>query len=287
MRTISLADEQVPVLGQGTWNMGDSPATREAEVAALRTGIDLGMTLIDTAEMYGSGRSEQLVGEAIRGRRDEVFLVSKVLPSNASRAGTVRSCEESLRRLGTEWLDLYLLHWKGSHPLTETFAAFEELRQQGKIRAWGVSNFDRQAMMRLPAPRTYTQPNDVAQSGPATNQVLFNLQRRWPEAGLLSDLQERGIPLMAYSPIEQGVLANGGDHASALAAVAQRHGATRAQVALAWVISRPGVLAIPKASSEWHVRENAAADIALTEADLVELDAAFPEPTGNAGIEMI
>lgn len=276
MRMISLAGQNVPVLGQGTWYMGDGPARREEEVRALRTGIDVGMNLIDTAEMYGSGRSEELVGEAIRGRRDEVFLVSKVLPNNASRTGTVQACEASLRRLGTDRLDLYLLHWEGSYPLSDTFAAFEELREQGKIGAWGVSNFDRVEL---------AEAQELAAQSISTNQVLFNLQRRWPEAGLLQDMQAAGIPMMAYSPIEQGVLTEG---SLALEHVAARHGATPAQVALAWVISHPGVIAIPKASSEAHVRENAAAaDISLTEEDFAELTAAFPEPPAGAPIEIL
>ena len=276
MRMISLAGQNVPVLGQGTWYMGDGPARREEEVRALRTGIDVGMNLIDTAEMYGSGRSEELVGEAIRGRRDEVFLVSKVLPNNASRTGTVQACEASLRRLGTDRLDLYLLHWEGSYPLSDTFAAFEELREQGKIGAWGVSNFDRVEL---------AEAQELAAQSISTNQVLFNLQRRWPEAGLLQDMQAAGIPMMAYSPIEQGVLTEG---SLALEHVAARHGATPAQAALAWVISHPGVIAIPKASSEAHVRENAAAaDISLTEEDFAELTAAFPEPPAGAPIEIL
>lgn len=276
MRMISLAGQNVPVLGQGTWYMGDGPARREEEVRALRTGIDVGMNLIDTAEMYGSGRSEELVGEAIRGRRDEVFLVSKVLPNNASRTGTVQACEASLRRLGTDRLDLYLLHWEGSYPLSDTFAAFEELREQGKIGAWGVSNFDRVEL---------AEAQELAAQSISTNQVLFNLQRRWPEAGLLQDMQAAGIPMMAYSPIEQGVLTEG---SLALENVAARHGATPAQAALAWVISHPGVIAIPKASSEAHVRENAdAADISLTEEDFAELTAAFPEPPAGAPIEIL
>lgn len=275
----------MPVLGQGTWYMGDSAAKRKAEIAALRAGIDAGMTLIDTAEMYGSGRSEDLVGEAISGHRDEVFLVSKVLPNNASRTGTVRACEESLRRLRTDRLDLYLLHWEGSYPLTDTFGAFEELREQGKIRAWGVSNFDKQAMTDLPGSQRYARPGLPAQPGPAANQVLFNLQRRWPEAGLLQDMQAAGIAMMAYSPIEQGVLTK---DSPALDAVARRHGATPVQVALAWVISHPAVLAIPKASSEAHARENAgAAALALTEEDLADLTVAFPEPAADAPIEVL
>lgn len=288
MRTIGLAGHEVPVLGQGTWKMGDSRSRWDEEVAALRAGIDLGMTLLDTAEMYGSGRSETLVGEAIRGRRDEVYLVSKVMPSNASRAGTIRACEASLRRLGTDRLDLYLLHWPGSHPLEETFGAFEELRRQGRIGAWGVSNFDRALMAEAGSvARAIRAEDGAAQDRPATNQVLFNLRRRWPEAGLLDDLREADVPLMAYSPIDQGDLA-GGRRSAVLGAIADRHGATPAQVALAWVISVPGVFAIPKASSERHVRENAAAaDIRLSEHDLAELDAAFPPPEHDASLELI
>ncbi len=289
MRMITLADREVPVLGQGAWKMGDSRSGWDDEVVALRTGIDLGMTLVDTAEMYGSGRSEQLVGEAIRGRRDEVFLVSKVMPSNASRKGTIRACEASLRRLGTDRLDLYLLHWPGSYPLEETFGAFDELRRQGKIGAWGVSNFDRPLMAEASSVARRQRAEDPAsQDRPATNQVLFNLRRRWPEAGLLDDLRGAWVPLMAYSPIDQGALAEGGPRAAALRAVAERHGATAAQVALAWVVSVPGVFAIPKASTEQHVRENAAAaDIVLSAQDLADLDAAFPPPEHDAPLELI
>ncbi|GAA4904416.1 aldo/keto reductase [Tessaracoccus lubricantis] len=290
MPTIELAGRRVPVLGQGTWYMGDVPSRSASEIAALRAGIELGMTLIDTAEMYGSGRSERLVGEAIRGRRDEVYLVSKVLPGNGTHRGTLRACEESLRRLGTDHLDLYLLHWEGPYPLEETFGAFEELRAQGKIGAWGVSNFDRASTSEATAAARSSTGSGAAprQDRPATNQVLFNLQRRWPQGGLLDDLRAAGIPLMAYSPIEQGALARGGRRGAALTAVARRHGATEAQVALAWVISHPGVFAIPKAASVAHVRENAAAaHLRLTDEDHAELDAAFPPPPGDAPLELI
>ncbi|WP_255436248.1 aldo/keto reductase [Tessaracoccus sp. MC1756] len=290
MRTLEVAGRSVPALGQGTWHMGDASSRREGEIAALRTGLDLGLTLIDTAEMYGSGRAELLVGEAIRGRREEVFLVSKVLPDNASHDGTFRACEQSLRRLGTDHLDLYLLHWEGSCPLEETFGAFEELRAQGKIGAWGVSNFDRALMAEatVAARAAVGAGGSRPQDRPATNQVLFNLQRRWPEGGLLEDLRAAQIPLMAYSPIEQGALAGGGRRRAALTTVARRHGATEAQIALAWVISQPGVFAIPKAGSTAHVRENAAAaSIQLTAEDHAELDAAFPKPGDDAPLELI
>ena len=284
MRTIEFAGTQVPVLGQGTWHMGDAPQRRAEELAALRLGIDLGMTLVDTAELYGSGRSEELVGEAISGRRDEVFLVSKVMPSNASRDGTIRACERSLRRLGTDRLDLYLLHWRGSHPVDETVAAFEELASAGKIRAWGVSNFDRDAMASL-STRPGVAPG--LPEGPATDQILLNLRKRWAETGLLDDLRARAIPVMAYSPIEEGVLARTGTGEDALGRVAARHDATRVQAAIAWVIAHPDVVAIPKASSKAHVRDNAAAAaIELSVEDLADLDEAFPRPEPGARLEL-
>ena len=270
IRTATLpSGEAVPVLGQGTWYMGDGVHPRGDEIAALRAGIDLGMTLIDTAEMYGSGRSEELVGEAIAGRRDEVFLVSKVLPGNASRSGTIKACEQSLKRLRTDRLDLYLLHWPGSHPLAGTLDGFEALRQAGKIRHFGVSNFDTDEMESL-----WAEPG-----GPqtATDQVLYNLTRRGIEWDLLPWCRSKGVPLMAYSPIEQGRLL---EH-SALHAVAERHGATAAQVALAWVLRHDDVIAIPKSGRIAHVRENhGALDLGLRDADLAELDRAFPPPTG-------
>lgn len=267
MRTIRMAGQDVPVLGLGTWHMGDSPQRRGDEICALRTGIEHGMTLIDTAELYGSGRSERLVGTAIRGIRDQVFLVSKVMPSNAGHADTVRACEQSLERLGTDHLDLYLLHWRGGIPLSETVAAFHRLQDAGKIRAWGVSNFDRDDLAEL----------DQLGETPATDQVLVNLRQRWSESGLLADLHQRAIPVMAYSPVEQGVLTQG----AALDRVAQRHGTTPTQIALAWVVSHPQVMAIPQTSSVQHVVENAAAaEIVLDAADLTELDESFPPPTG-------
>lgn len=266
----------VPVLGQGTWYMGDEAHRRADEIASLRLGLDLGMTLIDTAEMYGDGASEKLVGEAIAGRRDEVFLVSKVLPSNASRNGTIAACERSLRRLGTDCIDLYLLHWRGRTPFAETIAAFEALQDAGKIRYWGVSNMDVDDMREIER-----APGGDAM---ATNQVLYNLTRRGIEYDLLPQAQDQGLPLMAYSPIEQGRLTEYPE----VQAIADRHGVAPAQVALAWVLRQEGVIAIPKASTPEHVRENRAAlDLQLTAEDLEELDDMFPPPHGPEPLEMI
>lgn len=268
--------EVVPVLGQGTWMMGEDSRRAADEVAALRLGLDLGVKLIDTAEMYGSGGAEKIVGEAIAGRRDEVFLVSKVLPTNASRNGVIRACEASLKRLHTDRIDLYLLHWRGGVPLAETISVFEELRLSGKIRHWGVSNFDTddmEEMARLPAGQN-------AQ----TNQVLYNLRRRGIEFDLMPLCRKGGVPVMAYSPVEQGALANN----KGLAAIAVRHNATAAQIALAWVMTQPGVIAIPKATRLEHVSQNAAArDISLTSEDLAELDRLFPPPARKRPLEMI
>lgn len=256
--------------------MGDDPARRGEELRALQTGLDLGLTLIDTAEMYGNGNSEHLVGEAIRGRRDEVLLVSKVLPSHASRQGTVEACHASLRRLGTDSLDLYLLHWRGRVPLAETVEALESLRHSGDIRAWGVSNFDPDDLLEL----ARVPGGDQV----ATNQVLYNLTRRGIEFDLLPQSQQRGLPIMAYSPVEQGRLAGN----AALRMVAVRHGVSELQVALAWVLRQPGVIAIPKAAQVSHVRENhAALDLKLTEDDLVALDQAFPPPRQAQALEML
>ncbi|TPM36216.1 aldo/keto reductase [Mesorhizobium sp. B2-3-4] len=268
--------EAMPVLGQGTWKMGEDSRRRADEVNALRLGLDLGVTLIDTAEMYAGGGAEEVVAEAIAGRRDATFLVSKVLPSNASRAGVRRACENSLKRLATDRIDLYLLHWPGSVPLTETVEAFEALKKAGKIRHWGVSNFDTDDMEELAG---LPDGGNVQ-----TNQVLYNLVRRGPEFDLAPWMRKRGIPLMAYSPVEQGALARN----ARLAAVAARHGATEAQIALAWVMHQDGVIAIPKASSQAHLRQNfAALDIKLTPDDLADLDRAFPPPTRKRGLEMI
>ncbi|MDX8431815.1 MULTISPECIES: aldo/keto reductase [Mesorhizobium] len=277
IRTTMLpSGEPLPVLGQGTWKMGEDARRRADEVKALRLGLELGMTLIDTAEMYASGGAEEVVAEAIAGRRDETFLVSKVLPSNASRAGVRRACENSLKRLATDRIDLYLLHWPGSVPLTETVEAFEALKAAGKIRHWGVSNFDTDEMEELVGLR---DGGNVQ-----TNQVLYNLSRRGPEFDLAPWSRERGIPLMAYSPVEQGALARN----TRLEAIAARHNVTAAQIALAWVMAQPGVIAIPKASKPEHVRQNVAAlDIGLTAEDCAELDRAFPPPTRKRGLEMI
>ncbi|WP_272975905.1 aldo/keto reductase [Deinococcus geothermalis] len=273
---VSLGGQLVPVLGQGTWMMGERPERFREELSALQLGLDLGMTLMDTAEMYGNGVSERLVGEAIRGRRDEVFLVSKVLPSHASRAGTVQACHRSLRRLGTDYLDLYLLHWRGSVPLEETVEALEGLKASGEIRAWGVSNFDPadlRDLRRVPGGE-----------GVATDQVRYHLTRRGIELALLPESQARRLPVMAYSPVEQGRLLR----QPVLQEVARRHGATPAQVALAWVLRQPGVIAIPKASREVHVRENrAAVEVVLDAADLAQLDRAFPAPTRAVPLEML
>jgi diketogulonate reductase-like aldo/keto reductase len=277
VRTVKLpSGEAVPVLGQGTWSMGDDSSRREQEMRALQLGLDLGMTLIDTAEMYGEGAAEELVGAAIAGRRAEVFLVSKVLPSNATQRGTIAACERSLRRLRTDRLDLYLLHWRGPTPLAETLAAFDALMQAGKIRHWGVSNFDVDDMEEL-----VTLPGGAAV---ATNQVLYNLTRRGIEYDLLPWCRARQVPIMAYSPIEQGRLLS---H-PALLAVAARHAATAAQIALAWVLGREEVIAIPKASTLEHVQENRAAlALHLSAEDRAALDLAFPPPTSKRPLEMI
>ncbi|HEX6638686.1 MAG TPA: aldo/keto reductase [Steroidobacteraceae bacterium] len=277
LRTTTLGGDAVPVLGQGTWQLGDRRDRRAREIATLQLGIDLGLTLIDTAELYGDGASEELVAEAIAGRRDHVFLVSKVLPGNAaSRKKIVASCEASLKRLRVEHLDLYLLHWRAGENLPATVAAFEELVAAGKIRHWGVSNFDPGDLQEL---RALPGGDRVA-----CNQVLYNLSRRGIEFDLLPAARAQGLNVMAYTPIEQGrILAN-----AALARVAKRHQATAAQIALAWVIRDAGVVAIPRASSPEHVRENAAAlDIRLAAQDLAELDAAFPPPTRPRPLEMI
>src|SRR3954471_17790667 len=268
--------ETVPALGQGTWQMAGERARRAEEIAALRLGIELGMTLIDTAEMYGEGRTEELVGEALRDLRQGVFLVSKVYPHNASRNGVVEACERSLRRLGTDRLDLYLLHWRGSIPLADTVAGFEALAKAGKIRRWGVSNFDTDDMEEL-----FALPGGDAC---AANQILYNLSRRGPEHDLIPWLSEHGVPVMAYSPIEQGRL----PRSSALEEIARKHRATPYQIALAWVLHRQDVIAIPKAATVEHVRENRKAlNIALDEGDLAAIDRAFPPPKRKKPLEMI
>ncbi|MEV0089327.1 aldo/keto reductase [Saccharopolyspora sp. NPDC050642] len=268
--------QELPVLGQGTWGMGERRAQRAAEVAALRRGLDLGLGLIDTAEMYGSGGAEEVVGAAIAGRRDEVFLVSKVYPHNAGRRDAVAACERSLRRLGTDHLDLYLLHWRGSTPLAETLDAFEQLRADGKVRHFGVSNFG-------PGDMSELFEGELGRRS-ATNQVLYNLTRRGIELDLLPWCREQGLPVMAYSPIEQGRLLG----EPALRRVAERHSVTPAQIAIAWVLAQDGVCAIPKAATVAHVEQNRAAlDIELSAADLAELDAGFPAPPHPVPLEIL
>lgn len=270
------AGAAVPILGQGTWYMGEDDRERSREADALRLGLDLGMTLVDTAEMYADGGAEEVVGDAIAGRRDAVFLVSKVLPHNASRQGTIAACERSLRRMRTDRIDLYLLHWRGSHPFAETVEAFDTLVRDGKIGHWGVSNLDPDDMRELVA-----VPGGGAVQ---TNQLLYNLTRRGIEYDLQPWCRQRGVPIMAYSPIEQGRMLR---HAG-LRAVAERHGAAPAQVALAWLLRQDGVIAIPKASNPEHVRENRAAlDLKLDERDLADLDRAFPPPRGPQPLEML
>lgn len=277
MRMTTLpSGESIPVLGQGTWHMGENRHRRAQEIEALVTGIRQGMTLIDTAEMYGDGAAEELVGEAIQDFRKDVFVVSKVLPHHATRAGTIEACERSLARLGTDRIDLYLLHWRGMVPLEETLAGFQDLMRLGKIRYWGVSNFDVADMEEL------TELTDGA--GFATNQVLYNPMRRGVEYDLLPWCDERNIPVMAYSPVEEGRLLR----APVLQAIAARHEVTSAQIALAWVLRRQRIIAIPKAARPEHVKENRkAVDIELTQHDLAELDGVFPAPTSKRPLEMI
>ncbi len=268
-------------LGQGTWRIGEQRARRGEEIAALRLGLDLGLALIDTAEMYGDGGTEELIGEALAGRRDDAYVVSKVLPGNATRRGTIAACERSLRRLKTDYLDLYLLHWRQSEPLAETLEAFAALQKAGSIRAYGVSNFDRSNLTECAA-----LPGGAKI---ATNQVLYGLEHRGIEWELLPWCRERAIPIMAYSPL--------GSSASAvrallrdrtLQAIAERRGATSAQIALAWVLREPGVYAIPKSARAEHVRENAGAlKVQLRADELRELDAAFPPPRRATSLEML
>ncbi len=270
----------IPVLGQGTWGMGEARAKRHEEITALRLGLDLGMTLIDTAEMYGEGGAEGVIAEAIAGHRPDVFLVSKVYPHNATRTGTVEACERSLQRLKTDYLDLYLLHWRGSAPLAETFDAFRSLTRAGKIRDYGVSNFDHDEMAEA---STLPGGDEIV-----TDQVLYNLARRGIEWDLLPWCRERGLPIMAYSPIDHSPNTRGGMLGdSHLKSVASRHGATPTQVVLAWLLQQEGVIVIPKAGREEHVRENRAAlELTLTDEDLTELDQAFPPPRKKMALEM-
>ncbi|NKL98879.1 MULTISPECIES: aldo/keto reductase [Rhizobium] len=267
---------EVPALGQGTWAMGEDAGHAKAEIESLRAGIDLGMTLIDTAEMYGDGGAEEIVGQAIRGRRDEVFIVSKVYPWNASLTGTIEACERSLERLGTDRIDLYLLHWRGDHPLAETVAAFEMLKASGKIGAWGVSNFDTDDMEEL-----LGVPDGA---NVAANQVLYNLSRRGIEFDLLPWCQSHGIPVMAYSPIEQGNIL----HHPELIRIAKAYQATPAQLALAFLLERDGVIVIPKTSNAERAAENRdCVSLDITDDDWDALDAAFPPPTKKKPLEML
>lgn len=275
IRTIKLPlGEEIPVLGQGTWGMAENSRRRADEIAALRLGLDLGMTLIETSEMYADGAAEELVAEALAGRREEIFIVSNVLPSNATRHGTAIACERSLQRLKTDRIDLYLLHWRGQVPLEETLAAFIELVGAGKIRYWGVSNFnfsDLEELMAFPGGR------DVA-----ADQVLYNLTRRGIEYDLLPWCRKRRIPIMAYAPFEQGRLL--GHHV--LRHIADKYDAAPVQVALAWMFRHDDLSAIPRAGKRAHVIENRSSlALNLAEEDLATLDRAFPPPTGSQPLE--
>jgi diketogulonate reductase-like aldo/keto reductase len=279
MKTIAFSEgERVPVLGQGTWRMGENKRAHKEEVAALRLGIQLGMTLIDTAEMYGEGGAEKVVADAIEGQRDRVFVVTKVYPHNASRTELPKACERSLKRLRIDVIDLYLLHWRERNTrLAETVEAFEKLRTAAKIKRWGVSNFDVDDMDELWGVENGTNC--------AANQVLYNLENREIESGLLQWSWSNEVPMMAYSPVGhgRGLLEN-----ATLKKIARRHDATTSQVALAWVLRQPGVIAIPKASSEKHVRDNARSiEIEMTKEDLVERDREFPPPKSKKSLPML
>jgi diketogulonate reductase-like aldo/keto reductase len=277
MPFVTLPDgDKMPAYGHGTWHMGENRRHADEEETSLRLGIDLGVTLIDTAEMYGNGVAEEITARAVGKDRDKLFIVSKVLPYNASRDGTIAACEASLKRLKTDRIDLYLLHWRGSHRFAETLAAFDRLQRDGKIRHHGVSNFGLDDMKEW-----------VALSGGktvASNQILYNLNRRGPEYDLIPWCQERGIPIMAYSPIEQGRMLN---H-KGLVEIARQRGATPAQVALAWLLRQDGMIVIPKARQADHLRENLGAlDLKLSDADLAALDRAFPPPTRRSPLGML
>lgn len=274
MRTVKLpSGENVPALGQGTWHLGENPNTRQEEIAALRTGLDLGMTLIDTSELYVG--AEDLIREAIAGRRRECFIVDKVVPNHATRRGTVEACENSLRQLVTDHIDLYLLHWRGSVRLLDTVEAFEQLIESGKIRYWGVSNFDVGAMNEL---------FQIPEVDPQTDQVLYNLTHRGIEWDLLPWCRSRNIPVMAYSPVEEGTLLA---H-PVLQRVATQHDATPAQIAIAWVLRHPDVITTPKAGKPEHVRENyGALDIELDRKDMRELDRVFEAPTHKFPLDVL
>jgi diketogulonate reductase-like aldo/keto reductase len=277
MKTVTLpSGEKIPALGQGTWYMGDNRGTRAEEIATLQLGLDLGLKLIDTAEMYGEGKAEELIGQAIAGRRDQAFLVSKVYPHNASRKGTIAACERSLRRMRTDHIDLYLLHWRGNIPFGETLEGFSALRKAGKIRYFGVSNMDLDDMREL-----VLLPGgaDVA-----TNQLLYNLTRRGIEWDLLPWLRDKRIPVMAYSPIEQARLLSN----PKLVDFTKRHGMSPAQAALAWLLAKDGVIAIPKTGRRERVKENIGAlDHDLTAEQLDELDSLFPPPKKLTPLEML
>jgi diketogulonate reductase-like aldo/keto reductase len=268
MRHVTLrTGETVPQLGLGTWKMGDTPARRAAEVKALRRGIDLGLTLVDTAEMYAEGGAEEVVAEAVKGQRDKVFIVSKVYPHNASRKGAIEACERSLKRLETDRIDLYLLHWPGSHPLADTVAAFEALRASGKVRHWGISNFDAKGMAQA--------MGQIGGQSCAANQVLYNLGERGIEWDLLEACRKAKVAVMAYTPLGRGQVAG----SQAVAEVAQRLGVTPSAIAIAWTMRDPNVISIPKTASLEHLEANRkAADITLSAEDLAALDKAFPPP---------
>ena len=277
MRTVTLrTGEKIPQLGLGTWHMGEQSASRAAEAKAVRAGVDLGVTLIDTAEMYGEGGAEEVVAEATAGIRDKVFIVSKVYPHNASREGAIKACERSLKRLKTDRIDLYLLHWRGAHPLAETVAAFETLRAGGKIRHWGVSNLDTGDMAEL---------RRVANGANcASNQVLYHLGSRGIDFEFMADSAKHDVMVMAYSPLGQGAILGN----AALGAIAKKHGVAPAAIAIAWTMRYPHVVSIPKASSLEHVKENvAAADLVLDGDDLAMLDKAFPPPKRKGPLGML
>jgi len=275
-KTVQLPDGRtIPALGLGTWRMGENRGARQAEVEALRAGIDLGITVIDTAEMYGDGGAEEVVAEAIAGKRDGIFLVSKVMPQNASLKGTIAACEKSLKRLRTERIDLYLLHWRGSHPLADTVAAFERLRADGKIGAWGVSNFDVADMAEL------ARLDNGRHC--AANQVMYHLGERGVEWQLLPEAQRAHMPVMAYCPLGQGELTRNG----VVVWLAKKHAAAASAVALAFLLTKPGVQAIPKSAHAGRVREFAAAlDVKFDDDDLAMLDREFPPPTRKTPLAM-
>ncbi|WP_086382513.1 aldo/keto reductase [Caballeronia sordidicola] len=276
-KTVHLpSGEQISALGQGTWEMGENARKRSEEIKALQAGVDLGLTLIDTAEMYGDGDSEKLIAEALGARRNELFIVSKVYPHNGSEAGVKAACERSLKRLQTDRIDLYLLHWRGGEDIEGVIAGFESLKAAGKIRHWGVSNFDTDDMIELFALENGNQC--------ATNQILYNVARRGPEFDLLPWMRERNMPAMAYSPVDHSRLPK----QSVLNDIAGARGVSPTQIALAWVLQQPQVIAIPKASTVAHVTENAAArDIGLSAQELAQIDAHFKPPKSKRSLEML